>query len=98
MPITTQNELSVDLCGNPGAIDTPTRLRWHSCSPGALIGYSGEISELPQARSDEDTAEKFARRGSEPSTRRPLFTIGENYKFGREKITYLPDRILCERD
>ena len=27
--------------------------------PGAQIGYSGEISELPQARSAEDPAEKF---------------------------------------
>ena len=26
--------------------------------PGAQIGYSGEISELPQARSAEDPAEK----------------------------------------
>ena len=66
LPITTQNSRSNNLCGNFPRIDAWTRLRRHSCSPGALIGYSGEISELPQARSDEDTAEKFARRGSEP--------------------------------
>lgn len=36
--------------------------RWlsdHQTPPGALNESSGEISELPEARSGEDTAEKF---------------------------------------
>ena len=43
-------------------------------APRALIGSSGEISELPQERSDEDSAEKFApedpRRSEATRTRR----------------------------
>ena len=37
---------------------TPTNPK-HQTPPRALIGSAGEISELPQARSGEDTAEKF---------------------------------------
>ena len=36
------------------------RILDHQTPPSALIGALGEISELPQERSDEDTAEKFA--------------------------------------
>ena len=50
LPFTTQNVPSGNPCGNPDVFDAVTRLRWRSYSPGALIGSSGEISELPRAR------------------------------------------------
>ena len=41
----------------------------HQTPPGALNESSGEISELPEARSGEDTAEKFTPEDPLPQAR-----------------------------